>query len=107
MHGNSPGSGTYAIDNYRQSVGDGAAAVILAGRGQTLKSGDHKSAGELCVEVLVRRGNDNTTSVSSTAVQDVANKAVDALRRGDAHHKAQADHSGGNTCIAVIAASTS
>ena len=107
MDPNKSGSGTYAVDTYRQSKGDEAMNVLLAGHAQLAVSGTHASAGELCIEVIARIKGDNTHCVSDSAKVKTNNDAINNLRKGWGHHKAQADHGGGNTCVAVIAAATS
>lgn len=106
MHAGVAGSGTLAVDFYRQSKGDQAMNVLLAGKGMNCGSSAHLSAGELCIEVIARLGSDNSQHASDNSKRDTANKAVDALKRGDGHHKAQGDHTGSNTCAAVIASAT-
>ena len=99
-------SGTLATDYYRESKGKEAANVFLAGKGLTLKSGDHNSASELCIEVVARRGQDNTTHSSDATIVNTANAAVNNLNIGNGFHKKQSDHSAGQTCVSVIANAT-
>src|SRR5690348_13712558 len=100
------GSGTRAVDDYRQSKGDEAMNTLLAGKGLKATSTTHLSSSELCVEVLARIKGDNTHCVSDATLLSTINKAVDNLRQGKGHHKAQADHTGGNLCITVIGNAT-
>jgi hypothetical protein len=102
-----PGSGTRAVDDYRQSKGDEALNTLLAGHGMKATNTTHLNSGELCVEVLARLKNDNTHCVSDAVLMNTINGAVNNLIAGKGHHKAQGDHSGGNLCITVIANATS
>lgn len=99
-------SGTLATDYYRESKGQQAMNTLDAGRSTTTKSGDHLSANELCIETISRLHFDNTKVVSDAAVVNNVINAVNNLRLGNGYHKKQSDHSGGNTCAAVIAAAT-
>lgn len=96
-------SGVYATDTYRESKANQAMQTLLAGKGLTLKSGDHLSAAELCIEAIARRGADNTTHSSDAGVLNTANLAVNQLKLGNGLHLSQSSHAAGSTCVATIA----
>lgn len=103
------GSGTYAGDEYRGSVGQGAAILLDKGLGADCLSADHSGANELCVETIVRKASDGTKQAKwvdgTNRGLGVAQRAADKVRSGLGVHKKQSDHSG-NTCAEVIAAAT-
>jgi hypothetical protein len=100
------GSGTLAVDEYRDGMGQKAAGCLSAGFGYRCVAGDHLG-GELCVETIARlAGKDPTKNAGSDALANsVIQTAVNKLHAGIGVHKVAADHAGGNTCCAVIAAS--
>src|SRR5689334_22679068 len=106
MNWKNPQSGVYATDFYRESKGQQARQALLAGKAVNTKNTDHLNANELCIEVIARRANDHATCASDAAIVNTANLAVNNLSLGIGYHKKQSDHSGGNTCAAVIAAAT-
>lgn len=104
MKAQNPGSGTFAIDVYREGMANKADQVLSAGRSILCRSADHASGSELCIETIVRQApNDRLTGSSLTEAASVST-AIHNLRAGNGHHKAQANHAGGNTCAQVIAA---
>lgn len=103
---NHQGSGTLAMDEYRGSMGQQAALLLDKGFGAKCTSTDHSGAGELCVETIARKQWDTSKRELWMDTMATAQKAADNLRAGIGVHKAQGDHTGGNTCAAVIAAAT-
>lgn len=100
------GSGTFAVDEYRDSMGQKAAGVLSAGNGYRCVAGDHVGS-ELCVEVIARlSGSTSKAAGSDPLANSVIQSAVLNLRAGLGVHKASGDHAGGNFCAAVIAAAT-
>jgi hypothetical protein len=106
MNWNKPQSGTLAVDYYREGRGLAAANVLTAGKAVLCVSGDHATANELCVEVIARKGTDPAKCASDSAHLKTVTDAIHNLRAGNGFHKKQSDHSGSNTCAAVIAAAT-
>lgn len=104
---NHTGSGTFAVDAYRDSLAAAAVAVLSAGHAYRCVSGDHLS-GETCTGVIARIGGTNPAKYagSDPTVNSVIQSAVLNLRNGIGVHKASADHSGGNFCAQVIANAT-
>lgn len=101
------GSGTLAVDLYREGSANRADNVLSAGRSVLCKSGDHLSAGELCTEVIARLQGSNLLCGSGEGLERQAvAPAIHNLRAGNGHHKAQGDHVGGNTCAQVIKGAT-
>ena len=97
-----PGSGTLAADEYRDSMGQKAAGILSAACSARCVSGDHAGS-ELCTETIVRlSGNTAKTAGSDATLNSTIQAAVLNLRAGLGVHKVAADHSGGNTCMAVI-----
>jgi hypothetical protein len=95
-----------AKDEYRGNVGQAAALLLMRGIGANCLSTDHSGASELCVETIVRKQLDNTkTQVDATGMSN-ALRAANNLRAGIGVHKAQGDHSGGNTCATVLSLAT-
>ena len=99
------GSGVLATDFYREKVGIGAANVLVTGSAARCVVGDHAGS-ETCAEVILRiAGKDPTKACGSDSTLHAnINGAINNLRAGIGVHKVAADHGGGNTCAAVIAA---
>ena len=106
MNWRNPQSGNIATDNYREGRGMAAANALSAGKSILCISTDHLNGNELCVEVIVRKGTDDRKTCSDATHVKTTIDAVNNLRLGNGFHKKQSDHSGGNTCAAVIAAAT-
>src|SRR6266568_7456758 len=93
------GSGTYATDEYRCSVGLKAANILSAGHACRTVVGDHTGS-ELCVEVIARINGYSPVKYagSDATILNTITTAVHNLRAGLGVHKVASDHSGGNTC---------
>jgi hypothetical protein len=98
-----PGSGTHAEDSRREAAGKLAAQNLELGRGSACVVGDH-GASELCVDVINRLANNLTKVDVSPYARTTACQAAGKLKHGWGVNKKDTDHSGGNTCVALLAA---
>lgn len=98
-----PGSGTFAEDVRREAAGKLAAQNLNLGRSTACVVGDH-AAGEVCVDVINRLANNLTKIDVNPFDRNTALLAAKHLKDGVGVNLKDTDHSGGNTCAALIAA---
>lgn len=98
-----PGAGTsFSEDARREAAGKSAALNLQLGRSTSCVVGDH-GAGELCVDVVNRLANVLTKVDVNPYDRNTAIMAAHRLNAGVGVNYKDSDHSGGNTCAALIA----
>lgn len=99
-----PGSAvSFNEDARRDAVSAYAATLLDRNMGALCVAADHLG-GEICIDTIVRLGKTGTKTDYNPVNRNTVLTAVRNLKEGVGVNVAAAQHTGGNTCAAVIAA---